>query len=361
LPSTYSAVGLLERWHDASGSDRVASMIETMQRVVLLTRRRRRRGVVPFRLALGRPLTLSPRDTVLFVGSDWTNKDTAAIAALKTRLGFRYAVVCHDIIPLLFPQYFSQADVGAFRRFWLDMFGIADQILVASQRVAHDIVQYCAAHDIRHVECRRVPLGSDVTGYGANVGLPEGLEADRFILFVSTIEPRKNHALLLRVWQRLLAENVPQRDGFKLVLVGRPGWHCDDILEQIKDKTRFSGSLVHLTGVRDEELAALYRAAAFCVYPSRYEGFGLPVIEAFANGKAVIASSGGALAETVGGLSPRLDPDDEEAWFTTMKAWIANAASRAPFEAAIRSGFAPVSWDRAASEIFAALTEGETR
>ena len=79
----------------------------------------------------------------------------------------------------------------------------------------------------------------------------------------------------------------------------------------------------------DSGIAALYRGAAFCLYPSRYEGYGLPVVEAFSYGKAVLASTGGALPEVVDGFSPCLDPLDAEAWRRMLRTWIEDP-SRAP-------------------------------
>jgi len=99
----------------------------------------------------------------------------------------------------------------------------------------------------------------------------------------------------------------------------------------------------------------LYRAAAFCVYPSLYEGFGLPIIEAFSHHKAVIASSGGAVPETVGGLCPCLDPTDEDGWFHELKRWIENPDTRVHYEAKIRSEFSHPTWEQAAAQIFDAV------
>jgi len=73
-----------------------------------------------------------------------------------------------------------------------------------------------------------------------------------------------------------------------------------------------AGQIVIIEDADDQILSALYEGAAFCVYPSQYEGYGLPICEAFARGKAAIASTGGALPEVVGGLSPCLDPNDEK-------------------------------------------------
>ena len=111
----------------------------------------------------------------------------------------------------------------------------------------------------------------------------------------------------------------------------------------------------------DPDLTALHENAAFCLYPSIYEGFGLPIIEAFSHGRAVIASRGGALLETVGGLSPCLDPLDEGAWYARLKEWIENPAAYQPIEDKIRSSFSHPTWrDAAANLLAAAATASET-
>ena len=169
---------------------------------------------------------------------------------------------------------------------------------------------------------------------------------------VSTIEPRKGHQLICNVWLKLLAEGIPQRTGFKLAFVGRPGWKVDKLIDQLKNDTRLRNSLFLLTSVDDNHLAALYDGAAFCLYPSEYEGYGLPVIEAFKRKKALLASTGGAIPEVVAGLSPCLDPHDEPLWYSTLRQWIVDPTARAPYEAAIRTQFRPTSWSTSAQRFF---------
>src|SRR5262249_48072178 len=111
---------------------------------------------------------------------------------------------------------------------------------------------------------------------------------------------------------------------------------------------------LHLTDLGDAELAALYAASAFCVFPSHYEGFGLPIIEAYAYSKAVIASTAGALPEVVNGLSPCIDPNDERAWHAAISKWIEEPAAREACEARIKGHFVWPDWTKAAAEIFAA-------
>jgi glycosyltransferase involved in cell wall biosynthesis len=358
FPSSWSVVDVLERWRLACAENGpLAHGIARAQRLLLLARRRRRRAIVPYKLAIGRPLVLGPRDVVISAGSDWTHKDIDGIAALKKQFGFRYVVICYDIIALLFPEHYPPDIVATFRRYWTGMFAVADLVLVNSRQIATDIAAYCERHGIALAACRIVPLGVDANAPIATTPLPLGLAAGRFILFVSTIEPRKGHAMLLRVWRRLLEANVPQRQNFKLVFVGRRGWQVDSIIDEINDSDAFGGTLIHFTDVSDDDLATLYHAAAFCVYPSLYEGFGLPIVEAFALGKAVIASTGGALPETVGDLSPCLDPCDEDAWFATLRTWIEHPDVRGAYETKIRTTFSWPNWNEAAAQIIAAATE----
>ena len=112
-------------------------------------------------------------------------------------------------------------------------------------------------------------------------------------------------------------------------------------------------SLQIITNADDATLTLLYRDAAFCLFPSRYEGFGLPAVEAFFHGKAVLASTGGALPEVVRDFSPCLDPDDAPEWRRMLKLWIEDPAAREPYEAKIRASFRHPNWDEATRDFFA--------
>ncbi len=137
--------------------------------------RRRRRGIVPYAIAVGPPLALNPRDVVIATGAEWALKDAAKIAALKGEFGFRYVVMCYDIIALVFPQYFPPEHVAAFRRYWNQMFPLADRTLVNSRRVARDIADYCDRNGLRFADPELVPLGFEVTLRAAATPLPASL------------------------------------------------------------------------------------------------------------------------------------------------------------------------------------------
>jgi glycosyltransferase involved in cell wall biosynthesis len=124
----------------------------------------------------------------------------------------------------------------------------------------------------------------------------------------------------------------------------------------LRGDPRLAGTLVLLTDADDAKMATLYRNAAFCLYPSRYEGYGLPVIEAFSHGKAVLASTGGAVPEVVGDFSPCLDPDDAQAWQRMLARWIEEPAARAAYAERIRASFRRPTWDESAQAFFALVS-----
>jgi glycosyltransferase involved in cell wall biosynthesis len=313
----------------------------------------RRMAVVPYRLALGDEVQPGPDDTLLSAGSDWLHKGTAMLS-LRARYGFRMAVMCYDLLPLTHPEFFPAEELPGFGAYWQATVCAGVRILCNSASIAQDLRNYAAALRRPDPKPVIVPLAGSA---GCAVPLPPlrpPLQPGRFALFVSTVEPRKGHAVLLEAWCRLLRQGIPQRHDFRLLFVGRRGWMVDDVLDQLEIARSDPYGALHWEGVSDSELERLYRDCAFCLYPSRYEGFGLPIIEAFTRGKAVIASNGGAVPETVGDLSPSLDPLAVDAWTASIAEWIEHPAAREAWEARIRQRFRPRHWPEVAEQIMTA-------
>lgn len=358
---------LLERIRVLSPNSGRARAADWLQRRLMNDRHRRvmldsdgaRRDFVTPDIALGPPVAFRRGDVLFCSGYGWNDGNICEIGALRTGKGVRLAIVCYDIIPLQSPHFFKPRDVDDMRHYWDAAFANAEQVVVNSKAVAADVRRYCAEHAIAPPKLAVRPLGADPAEMRSASGLmlPAGLEEGRYALFVSTIEPRKGHQLLHRVWKALLAEGDPRLQGFKLVFVGRPGWMMEAFERTLKEDSGPGGSLVVLAGVSDALLDLLYRRAAFCLYPSLYEGYGLPVVEAFARGKAVLASSAGALPELAADFSPCLEAEDEAAWRIALKAWIVDPAARAPYEQAIAERFRHPAWAEAAAGVFAAVLE----
>jgi glycosyltransferase involved in cell wall biosynthesis len=308
-------------------------------------------------MATASNLALDATTVIVEAGSPWRHLDIDRFQEMKRTTGCRYAIFCYDIIPLQFPEFFPARHVARFRSYYDAAFPLTDLVIFGARTVEHDVRAYCADHGLSLGQSAVVPLGADPF-HGRERGpadLPAGLVAGRYALLVGTIEPRKGHALLLRIWLRLLTEKIPEETGFRLVFVGRPGWMVGGLMRDLCDRKRIGGTIVVLEGASDATLDALYANAAFCLLPSTYEGYGLPIVEAFSHGKAVIASTGGAVPEVVGSLSPCIDLRDEEAWYDTLKAWITGGGSRLRFEEEIRRRFSHPTWDEAASLFFGAI------
>lgn len=163
---------------------------------------------------------------------------------------------------------------------------------------------------------------------------------DRFVLFVGTLEPRKNVVRLIDAFLALLAER--QRD-CPLVLAGKWGWQSEPIGRSV---TEAGAAVHHLDFVPEEDLAPLYAAATVFCYPSLYEGFGLPVLEALQSGTPVITSAGSALAEVGGDAVRYVDPRDTEELTEALRSLLGDATERRRLSEAGITQAARFSWDR---------------
>src|SRR5574341_684895 len=189
---------------------------------------------------------------------------------------------------------------------------------------------------------RPLPL-ADVKRFRAETGLPE-----RFILHLGTLEPRKNLGMLLRAYACL-----PQRDRVKLVLAGAKGWQTAEISSLIEG--RGLAQDVILPGyISHETLPLWYNAADIFVYPSLYEGFGLPLLEAMACGAPVIASNTTSVPEAVGPAGVLLPPDEVGAWADAMSHLLGDRGLRAALAERGRERAKNFTWQNTARQTVAA-------
>ncbi|MFM7069958.1 MAG: glycosyltransferase, partial [Actinomycetes bacterium] len=136
------------------------------------------------------------------------------------------------------------------------------------------------------------------------VELPEAIS--KYLLVVGTIEPRKNQELVIDAFD-VLARRHPD---LGLIVVGKQGWLVDELVARMTNHPEFGSRLVWLEGIDDAQLAWLYQHAFLTVTPSRYEGLGVPLMEALHHGSAAVSSNGGALPEAGGTNVTYFDPDD---------------------------------------------------
>ena len=212
----------------SSGTRDIIHLLQPMiagkkYREILLGPDGRQRAIAPVNVLTGAPVPLEPGDVVLFAGSNWAHSNAAAIGQWRKHSGVELIALCHDVIPLLFPQWFRANDVALVQRHFDQVFAIASLNLVASNVVGRDVQAYCARHGIAAGPVRQIPFGFDLPAGGRGPAGPNDVRpGSRYIMLVSTIEPRKGHGLMQAVWSRLLKEGIPQSLDVTLVLVGGP-------------------------------------------------------------------------------------------------------------------------------------------
>ncbi len=225
----------------------------------------------------------------------------------------------------------------------------ADAVLSVSECTRRDVIQlYGTPAEKIHV----IPEGVDARF--KPVADPARLDRvrekyrlpQRFVLFVSTIEPRKNLPVLFEA----LALRRQQGAGmWPLALVGKPGWLYEPILRRITDLNL--QDWIYRTGfVDDEDLAVLYSAATLHVMPSRYEGFGLTVLEAMACGTPVVCSNTSSLPEVAGEAALLVPPDDMHGWAEAIARVWSDAALRAQMRARGLAQAARFTWENTARQ-----------
>jgi len=293
------------------------------------------------------------RDEVLLLaGENWSQYDFGVIVRLRKERGLKVAALCQDFIPVACPQFFGDGDfVAKFGAYADFLIRDADLVIAISHATKSDILDYAGKHGGMRGRIEVVTLGADLPA-SPQARQPDGLssvQARRFVLSVSTIQSRKNFDLLYRVWRRLTEQRTP--DLPTLVIVGQPGFGSQDLLWQIAHDPVTRDSIVILNRASDDELIWLYRNCLWTLYPSFYEGWGLPVSESLAFGKYCLASNASSIPEAGAGFAGLLDPLDFAAWSKAVVELIDAPDLLARREAAIRAGYRPVSWANAAGSI----------
>jgi glycosyltransferase involved in cell wall biosynthesis len=254
---------------------------------------------------------------------------------LHAAVARRRVVTVHDLTYKRFPELLQKETLENLDRQMQREVALADAIVCVSESTRRDLLRYYDADPSRVVAI--------LSGLGTPaVAEPvEGLPS-RYILFVSTVEPRKNLATLVDAYERLRDSGA--YDG-SLVVVGKIGWKSESMAARLRSR-----GIVHLDYVRAEQLATIYERAEAFVFPSIYEGFGFPLLEAMARGVPTIAARSSSLPEIGGEAALYFEPSDVTALTTELTRVLNDAGLRASLSARGREQAAKFRWSVAAAE-----------
>ena len=261
----------------------------------------------------------------------------------------------HDLSHHIYPQLHPAARISYMHRALPASLRRTSHVITVSESTRQDLIEhfgYPAEHITAihlgaspafrpHSEAELAPLLQRL-----------GLQSHGYSLYVGTIEPRKNLDRLLAAYEAL---PPALRTQHPLVMAGGAGWHCEETLARMA-RAASAGWLHYLRYIPQADLPALYAGARLFVYPSIYEGFGLPVLEAMASGTAVITSNVSSLPEVAGGAAQLIDPEDTAALTAALARTLQDSAWRQQARSAGLARAAQFSWSKCVNETVRAYT-----
>lgn len=258
-----------------------------------------------------------------------TQEDRSAVSGPAGKLAF----LCHDIIPALRPDLLgSGTSERRFGSYLEQLVRSGAPAFCASDEVGATLAEHMRKAGIAAPVVYRFPMPSILYANASRMGTTSRIEAgEPFVLYCSTIEVRKNHILLARIWQQAREEGVKLP---RLVCAGRWGWMIEPLRAYLKAHPELLQSVTFTGLVSDEQLIQYYRSATFGVFPSHIEGWGYGASECLDFGVPVIVSTTPSLIEATGGLMPAIDSNDQAGWYAAIRrmaedhAWRSSLAER---------------------------------
>jgi glycosyltransferase involved in cell wall biosynthesis len=303
-------------------------------------------------------VTPSGQDIMMVAGAFWIYPNYDVISRLR-QTGMRFGVFIHDLIQIKNPEYVHHDAVEVFQKKLVDILSVSDFVLANSEFVASEIRQYMLDKLNFSVPVKAIPLATELRGVGDQNGLVNqhiiDVCSEEFVLCVCTIEVRKNHLYLIRIWEKLRAKHgdkVP-----KLVFVGKWGWDIEQLQQHLEKLGCVDDWLFIFNGISDDELEYIYRRCLFTAYTSFAEGFGLPIGESLVHGKPCIASNTTSMPEVGGRFARYVDPFNVEDGYRAFEQALVDRKDLESWAVDIQTNFKPKSWNTFCNEFYTEITE----
>jgi len=327
--SVFHGSAVEERRALSRRADRIICAANVLMRAAL--RRIRPRGLSQFSQSNHRSVYVNVSGSTL--NNPWLTKwlkRSPSVAAL---------FLVHDIIPITHPEFVRPSAPKRHARYLHKLSECADFLITNSDFTRDALSGFFTQAGLRLPPTQSMPLGIDAVFSDRQLKLPA---TKPYFVFISTIEPRKNHLMLLQVWRRLIERHG--EDAPKLVLVGARGWENENILDVIDRGDKLKSHVLECRDIGDEVLAALISNARATLLPSHVEGYGLPLAESLALGTPVICSNLAPYSEIAGDIPEYIDPLAGRGWARAIMDYAADESPKRSLQLARLKGLISRRW-----------------
>ena len=300
-----------------------------------------------------------PSGAVFFdIDSVWNSalKRSYLFPILKQN-GVKIVTQIYDIIPITHPQFCHENTTVNFMIYLGANLKYADLLITSAETTIKALDELADKIGIEHKKCKVVTLSSDFarsnkedTSMGeVDPEVKKIASGSKYLLMLGTIEPRKNHSLIIDALESGLAES-----GMKAIFAGRIGWNVKELEKRIKTHPLYNKSLFFVEKPDDVTVDYLYKNAFAVAFPTFNEGFGLPIIEAFMRGTPVVASDIPVLHEVAGDFADYFDPNDKNDLIRCVKALMNDPETYKAKKAKLKE-YVPYTWDESAEDMLNAV------
>jgi hypothetical protein len=246
----------------------------------------------------------------------------------------------HDLIPITHPEFCRAGEAARHAARMQNLLSVGAGLVCNSETTLQSLRQFADARGLRMPETVAAPLAPpdlpDTNGTKSPLDVP-------YFVILGTIEPRKNHLLLLHLWREMAATADDGRTPH-LVIIGQRGWECENVIDMLERCEALQGVVHELPDCGDVELARYLRHARALLFPSFAEGFGLPLIEAIAQGTPVIASDLPVFREIAGDVPDYVNSLDGPGWLAAVRDYEQDTGSRRAGQLQRMTDFAVPTW-----------------
>lgn len=301
---------------------------------------KRRIVALSARVAVGPRVPSKSLRSALYLNVGHTGLDRAGHGRWVRQSGVRAVYYVHDLIPITHPQFARAGQPERHAKRMRMVLRHASAVVANSEDSIAALAHFAREEGLSMPPALCAPLAGTLAlplGDG-----PRPIDKPYFVT-IGTIEGRKNHLLLLRVWRQLIesfGEHTPP-----LVIIGQRGWCAEEVFRQLDHDLVLRGHVIELGRCDDAQLQRYLAHARALLFPSFVEGQGLPLIEALAAGTPVIASDLAVFRETAGATPDYLDPNDDDGWLGTIQHYAESGGAARAAQIARMAGFHPPTWE----------------